>query len=387
MIFDAGLLKSRGKSPILMAMSDVFDYIDWRGDLTFEASPFNPVDNVIFSQLAYMPFDRIADGCCGGVGVSLKEASLALQKQRKRNKKALEGEFLFPDKDPMLLEKLSKSERFAGTVVKDFVNHIDAAAETQFAACTFAFAHKQAYMAFRGTDKTFAGWKEDMNMAFSDAIPAQKEAAAWLEQAGGSFDGALIVGGHSKGGNLAVYAAASCGKRLQKRVLHIYTNDAPGFSLDFLSGDGYVAIRDRVRSFIPELSIVGILFELDVPQTVVKSSETGIMQHSLYSWQTLGANLLCREDVTKESRFLRQTMREWVDSLDLSERRDFAGAVYELLRSTKTGNFWELGEAGPAAIFRIAQRFGGMDKSAKKAMSDALGRLFTAVKNNIALLH
>jgi hypothetical protein len=361
-------------------MADILDYLDWRGDLDFKAAPFCELDNLVFSVFSYLPLDA-AVAEAGARLLKMGEAAEAILGQDSV------PDYLFPKSDPLFLERVKKSRRFYNVEIAAFVNHIDEAAETQFSACLFRFEKKRAYAAFRGTDKTLTGWKENFNMAFQK-IPAHRAAVEWLEKAAVPAVGChtrLLVGGHSKGGNLAVFAAATSQPRLQKRIEAIYNNDGPGFSPGFLSSKGYLNIRERILSFIPQQSIVGLIFDLDAPKTVIQSNETGVMQHNPYSWQALGTSLIVMDGITKESRFFRQAMNDWISSLSLDERRDFVDALYTLLRSTDADTVWGA-LSGPTALFKLLQGIGGMDKSAKKAMLDAFARLFRAAKNNLSLL-
>jgi hypothetical protein len=204
----------------------------------------------------------------------------------------------------------------------------------QFCAMTFRLSDGSLFVAFRGTDDTIVGWKEDFNMTFLSHIPAQERAAAYLNYVASCHKGPIRTGGHSKGGNLAVYAAAKCGDLLQRRIVEIYNQDGPGFSETMMNDPGYRNILPKVRSYVPQSSVIGMLLEHEEPYTIIKSNQIGIMQHDPYSWQVLGANFLQVEELTADSRFLDRTFKNWLSQMSNEERSAFFDTVFELLEST-----------------------------------------------------
>jgi hypothetical protein len=261
-------------------MANIFDYFLWRGDLSFDQSPFNPVDNIILSQLAYLPLDGIVPGPDAYVGVTIGQTAALFAEKLAAN--TLQYPLIFKD-DPVFMDVISRADRFKNCELHSYVSYMDIVEEKQFSAlcvnlgaCTF--------IAFRGTDASLVGWKEDFNMSFSTVIPAQREAVSYLEREAKKLGGSLLTGGHSKGGNLAIYAASSCAREIQDRITAVYSNDAPGFHRSFIESDGFLKMRQRIHSFVPQSSVIGMLFEHGNDYAVVKSAQTGIFQHDLYSW-------------------------------------------------------------------------------------------------------
>ena len=252
------------------------------------------------------------------------------------------------------------------------VSHIDAEREKQFAAITVKPGDGSVFVAFRGTDDTIVGWKEDFNMSFMTAIPSQIEAAEYLDRVAKKVYGKLRVGGHSKGGNLAVYAASNCSKRTRNRILTVYNYDAPGFSKEFFEGEGYIEISDRIRSLVPQSSIVGMLLENDGRFSVVKSTETGIMQHNAFSWEVLGTEFVKLDELTKESRDMTVVMHEWLSKMDMEERKKFVDAIYDILVATKATTVTELSDDK----YSILRSLKNTDKDTRKMVLKTFGLLF-----------
>jgi hypothetical protein len=266
------------------------------------------------------------------------------------------------------------------------VNQIDPDREKQFAALTILTGDGSAFITFRGTDATLVGWKEDFNMSFSAVVPAQREAAAYLEKMAKQLRGPLRLGGHSKGGNLAIYAAAFCDKKIQRRITEIYGNDAPGFHPSVLKSSGYGAIRKKIRAFVPQDSVIGMLFEHDDDYTVVKSARSGLMQHDVYSWEVTCNDLVRLDTVTRGSRFIDRTLKEWIGGLDETRREQFTEALYTILSSTEARSFPELSESWLKNTGLMIQSLTSVDESSREVMFSAIAALFKAAKNNIDTL-
>lgn len=308
-------------------MADMLDYLAWRGDIEFPQMPVNPVDALIFSTLSYIQFeDIVPDNPMQSISLEAAAAglfSLSAPENRVRVKKDLE-----------LLEAAAKSKRFDNIKMSFYRSILIPEEDTQFAAVTIFLEDGSAYIAFRGTDSTLVGWKEDFNMTFQSSIPAQRLALEYVKEFAAVHPIPIWMGGHSKGGNLAVYAAAKCGELLQKRIVEVHNQDGPGFSEAMMSDPGYRNILPKLRSYVPQSSVIGMLLEHEEPYTIIKSNQIGIMQHDPYSWQVLGPNFLPVEELTADSRFLDRTFKNWLSKMSNEERSEFFDTVFELLEST-----------------------------------------------------
>jgi hypothetical protein len=366
-------------------MAGIFDYINWRGDLSFQAAPFNPVDNIILTHIAYFPFDRIVPGPEENRGLSIGEAAKKIAAILKRKPAAFDEALVFRD-DPALMAALGSSRRYGNLELRGYVNQIDREAEKQFSALCILGCGDSSLVSYRGTDNTIVGWKEDFNMSFSDAVPAQLEAVSYLEKTAPRIRGPLCLGGHSKGGNLAVYAAAFCGKKIRRRIRAVYSNDAPGFNRRVLESPGFQEIKGRILSFVPQSSIVGMLFEQPRDYTVVKSSQTGLMQHDVFSWEVGRDDLVRMQETSQGSAFMSRTLRDWIDGLDREQLRRFTDVLYEILLSTETDTLPKLGNDWLKSASLMIRTYQGIDGAAKKLIAQTISALFKAARNNLNLL-
>ena len=305
-------------------MDDLFDYLKWRGDIPFSQVPPTPVDALIFSELSYLGFGGIVAEHPGQT-ISLREAA--------------EGFFALPNKEQIyrvkadlrLLKACADTLRFGNTELTFFRELFLPHADTQFAAVSFLLDDGTAFLAFRGTDYSLTGWKEDFNMSFADSVPAQREALRYTRDFADAYPLLLRLGGHSKGGNVAVYAAAKAEPALQQRILGVYNNDGPGFT-DALMGDaGYLAMVPKIHTFIPQSSIIGMLLEHEEPYTVIKSNLFSILQHECFSWEIQGGNFVHVDAIDDHSRFIDRTLKTYLAEMDKNERSEFVDAFFSLL--------------------------------------------------------
>jgi hypothetical protein len=366
-------------------MAGIFDYLSWRGDLTFAQSPFNPVDNIILTHLSYLPLDGIVPGPKRKSGIRLAEAAEQFTGIFNCRPEVFQDTVMFKD-DPRFLKTLGDCERYRNLELRGYVNQLDPNREKQFAALTIVTGDGSSFITYRGTDATLVGWKEDFNMSFSDVVPAQVEAVSYLEEMARRLRGSLRVGGHSKGGNLAVYASAFCGKKIQRRITAIYSNDAPGFAEAVIKSPGYQAIQKKINAFVPQDSVIGMLFEHEEDYTVVKSARSGLMQHDVYFWEVSYNDVVRLKEVTNGSLFIDRTLKEWIGSLNKEHREQFTETLYNILSSTKAKSFPELGTGWLKNTRLMLQSLTSLDESTRQLMANTLAALFKAAKNNIHTL-
>lgn len=354
-------------------MANLFDYLLWRGDLTLEQDPFNEVDSLILCALSYVRLDGAVPGPGGG-RVPLHRAAEAWGAQNGPPPGRGQG---FEESCARLLPALAETARFRDMALLGYVDELDPGEEEQFSALTVLTGDGRAYAAFRGTDDTLVGWKEDFNMCYMDSVPSQREAARYLERCAG-LGLPLRAGGHSKGGNLAVYAAAFCRRGVQARLEAVYNNDGPGFNGRVLEGEDYRRVRERIHTFVPQSSVVGMLLEHEESYTVVHSVGLGLLQHDPFTWEVLGRGFCRLDDVTGGSRFLDLTLREWVAAMGREERERFVDALFEILGAAGAAAQSEITPARFRSAAGVLRGLKNIDEPTRKLLGDVLGSLFRA---------
>ncbi|MGE4272745.1 MAG: DUF2974 domain-containing protein [Desulfitobacterium sp.] len=314
-------------------MQNVFDYLEWRGDLPFARDQFNEVDNLIISVLAYLNFEGIVPRDIEGESISLGVAAdLYMKSLEQRIPKNINNPF-FRDM-PKLLLKAALTNRYKNIELSGYVDQIDYEKSNQFSAMVFSINPSEHFIAFRGTDDTLAGWKEDFQMSFRDEVKAQRDAVSYVKGILTGYQGEFYLGGHSKGGNLAVYGAAAMPDDLQERIIGVYNNDGPGFLAHVIEREGYQRIIDRIHTFIPKSSVVGMLLEHGEEYITVNSNGMGFMQHNAFFWEVKGSHFAYEKGLTKGSKNLNKTVRLWLNQLSMGEREEFVDALFDILQAT-----------------------------------------------------
>lgn len=292
---------------------------------TFDRQPFNRVDSLILSWAAYLRLPEERPEVHDWQGVRLGELF------RAEDFGCLFQRHWDVDSSRRLLTALAASPRFRDIRVMGYTQQADPELEKQFAAMTFQWNGDEGYVAFRGTDSTLVGWKEDFNMAFQYPVPSQEAAARYLAQAAGHCKGELRVGGHSKGGNLGVYAAAHSAGEVQKRLVQVYSHDGPGFLGAVLRSGEFQAVTPKIDKTLPQSSLVGMLLEQQEEFQIVKSSRVGLWQHDPFSWLVEGNDFCFLEKLTPDAQYLDKTLNRWISSLTTAERERFVDSLYSLV--------------------------------------------------------
>ncbi len=345
-------------------MADLSEYLIWRGDITFEQIPLNVVDSLLLSQLSYLDLRGII-----GKNEKRQEGTLAEVSKRYwelHTEEELEKHVSFALRTAgVLLRKMAQTKRFANLKLCNAESRLDETGEEQFAALEIVLTEKESYISYSGTDDTLVGWKEDFNMCFLSPVPAQTDARIYLEQVLSGSGRRVYVGGHSKGGNLAVYAAVKCKKVFRGNILRVYNFDGPGFQREFIESERYRQVKELIETWVPESSVVGMLLEHEEDYHVVKSKQNGLMQHDVTSWEVLGTEFVKRPNVRLSSRRLAAGVKEWMNGLKPDELEFFCDCMYEVLTATEAKTLADLNKARLKNVTMILRSYNTIDKKAK----------------------
>lgn len=323
-------------------MANIMDYLDWRGDVPLSLSPFNEVDNLIFAKFSFIDLcgilpERVADG-----GMVLSEAVARYFEMHPNDEKL--GLIVPPQTRP-LIRKLAECPRFRDMKLYGFVNHIDESLQKQFCALTVGLDENEAYVVFRGTDDTLVGWKENFNMSFLEAIPAQLDAVAYLNEAGKALPQArLYVGGHSKGGNLAIYSSIRCDEDIKARIVRVYSNDGPGYRREVVDSPEYREMESRIVNIVPQSSVVGRLLENNVRCCIVQSTASGLWQHDGFSWEVKGTSFVGAPRLTVGSQTIDRSLKKWIADMNDEQKERVVDAFYRVLTATNAKTLTELAD-------------------------------------------
>ena len=358
-------------------MANIIDYVQWRGDIPLAQVPFGEIDALILSYLSYMPFAGILNSGMQGEGTLLGDAVQALLTLNAQEHSKL----AYSEKeDRQLLAALRGSERFCGARLIGYVDQYDRASEKQFSAVTFLLADGTAFVAFRGTDDTLVGWKENFNMTFDREVPAQRDAVAYVQALCKARALPLRLGGHSKGGNLAVYAGMCSPDAVREAIVAVYNFDGPGFNEEVAASPAFTRLGERVRTFVTQSSLIGILLWHNEPFTIIKSDSVSVFQHNVYTWQLMGGRFIELERRSGSSLFADDTLKRWLAQMPPQQREAFINGVFSVIAAGDGRNVVDLFEGhNLMAMLRAA---GSMDERTRCDVQEALRLLGEAVKEN-----
>lgn len=341
------------------------EYLKWRGDLSFAAVPLGEIDALILSQLAYLHFRD----ALGSAAVPLYAAARLVESIPRESGNAQ----VVMDRH-MLLSQAAACERFANLTVAFSDDRFDASREMQFAAVTFSLPNGAHAVAYRGTDATVVGWRENFNMSFACPVPSQTEAVRYLTEVAGQTAGALYLCGHSKGGNLAMYAAAQC-TAARQRIAGIYLFDAPGVNAETAEGTGYRAALDKVHCYVPQTSIIGQLMRVPENCTVVHSSATGMGQHHVFTWGLDGPRFATLPGLDSASRLVKATVDDFLTDSTPDMRQRFVETLFAVLGAVNTHTLGEMAERWTDTAGALWNALRGLDATTRRAVTAVVSTL------------
>ena len=357
-------------------MKNILDYTETYFE-TMDESQFNPVDSLVLSQLAYVFYDDIF--AAGGQGMNIEYIKTAQAEHYPSMFRIARDE----DNNKRLLYAVAANPRFRGMRLSNYVNIIDDDSEKQFSAMVFKLPDGKWYIAFRGTDATLIGWKEDFNMSFKTPVAAQVESVSYINEIARRLKGDLIFGGHSKGGNLAAYAAMNCKKKIQDRIVNIYDHDGPGFRKEIIESNIYSGIEDRIYKTMPQSAVVGMLLENLGSCSIVESRSLGIMQHDPYSWSVDETDFIYTDKTTKSSQYLDTTVSQWLAEVSDDKRELFVDTMFSIISAGGAKTLAQFTSSWMNAAQKSLGEFRSIDPEVRKFLLQTFRRLITISMKNL----
>lgn len=314
-------------------MASLSDYFKWRGDITFDKAPLNEIDSLIFTQLCYLPLTGVVSSSFEDIGITIKQ----YYEEHVKNKKGLKkmGALIPNEKIWILCKYAAESPRFESVCMRGYIRDIDNTREKQFCALCFDLPDNTTYVCFCGTDDTIVGWKENFNMALFTPVPAQKDSVDYLNRFSENNDRKIYIGGHSKGGNLAIYSAFMSNKSVQESIISIHNFDGPGFRYDFLHyARKNPSVARKIINYLPDSAVIGAIFDTIGTRLYVKSRVKGIQQHDLFTWYLQPATtFMTTTTLAKTSIQFHNTLERWVANMSDEEKVEFIDAFYKLCKA------------------------------------------------------
>ncbi|NLF49817.1 MAG: DUF2974 domain-containing protein [Leptolinea sp.] len=362
-------------------MGKTLDYLQWRGDLKFSKDPINDIDVLIFALLSYLPLKGIVPGIKSNKEISLKDAaSQYLAKYSNSDENSPEANITplssFNTSAESLLKDAAGCPRFEEIRLSRYDENTDFVVGRQFTALTFTIPdfERTKIIAFRGTDNSVVGWKEDFDLAYMEQIPAHESACLYLKQTIGVFSGRFIVCGHSKGGNLAIYAGSHLNPMQQLKLKKIVNFDGPGFNFSIVQRNHFSQNEHKVINYLPEDSMVGLLLEPVGKRVIVSSSERFINQHNAFNWDVDRCRFI-EGELSESAKLMEQTLETWLTDITISDRETFLEALFDILGASE-GKFIKTDPQESFKEFKnILVKYSKIDQKTKALLSDVFESL------------
>lgn len=339
-------------------MGTMIDYIKWRGDLEFSKDGFNAIDNMILSCLSYVPLDGIFDKY-GDSEIDIREVNEIYFRDFHDEDRYSEGSVLRDA--PIILQNVADTERFRNVKIRNYISKLELDKTLQFAAMEFMLPDKTSYVAYRGTDDSIVGWKEDFMLALEE-VEAERQAVAYLNNIASEDDRMLRVGGHSKGGHLAMYATAMCDATIRDRIINVYSNDGPGFMEKVAGSKAMKDICPKLISIVPEETIVGLLMEPVGTPIVVTSTANSVAQHNPATWCVEGNRLVTTDNVSKTALFISQKLKKNIYKMSDDELNEFVVDLFSIFESTGAITLSEIKKSGLRGLKAMTKTAGRLSK-------------------------
>ena len=363
-------------------MANLLDYLDWRGDLPLSGDPFNEVDNLILAELSFVDFGGIVPGPGAGAAVPLGEAAAAYF--AKTEGRPIDMGVLVPNQIPEMLRRMAAAPRFRDMQLSGFVDHLDTEKAEQFAALTIVCGDGALYLSFRGTDDTLAGWKEDFYLSCMREVPAQKKAVEYTETMARQYPRVkLRLGGHSKGGNVAVYAAMSAQPKIKERLTAVYSHDGLGFLEETTQSENFRGIEPLIHKTLPQSSLIGMLLEHHENYSIVESDGFWIAQHDPFLWSVEKGEFVLCEQISGGARYFNDTLNSWVKAQTDDKRELFVDTLFQVLNSTSAETTGELSDGFVRNLPTVLGAVKNIDADTRRAVSHILRELFSAAFRNL----
>ena len=367
---------------------NLFDYLETALD-TFDERPLGPVDSAALSQFCMVRGEGVIPAALWrGSAIARLRAWVSRPARFSDLLRAERYDGLFcglaPDGVKRELAALAASPRFRGLELRDYASRFDEAEHVQFSATTFVWRSPAgrdrdfAYVGFRGTDDTFTGWRENFDMALDPPVPAQRMAADYLESVARYLPRRLYVGGHSKGGNLATYAALRASEGVRSRIELVFDHDGPGFKAGFLGEGDFGPVRALIHRTVPEESVVGMLMDTPIEPRVVRSSAHGIDQHSVFTWEVDGNDFAYADALAPSAAFTHELMDDWLSSLAPEEAPRVVDALFRALEASGARSVGAVIFSGADAPALLAEAARNLDRESRDVLLPALGKLATS---------
>lgn len=363
-------------------MTNMFDYIKWRGDISFDQLPLNKIDALIFAQLSYTNLQDLVSQDFSNQ-ITLKDLSRIYAESPDFNSKRNTA-YYKRKRCSELLMAAGNCNRFSSVKICGLKQILDEQIIKQFSAMVF-IAGNTPVIAITGTDDTIAGWKEDFLLSFTSTIPSHKEAIEYLKDAADYFKTQVIIAGHSKGGNVAINTAVNCGEKYQKKIKAVYNFDGPGFKEQFFKSKEFKNVESKITSIYPENSIVGMIFHHPQNFEITKSAGKGLDQHKCHLWNICGADFIHEIDFSQQSKIFYESLNTWSKQVTPKQAEELAHNLFSIVDASGAKTVTDLTHIKIKSIQNMISAYNNISKSQSEQLKLYIKTVSEVAQDSILL--
>lgn len=351
--------------------TNIIDYLLWRGDLDFNKDPFNEVDALVLSRFSYMDMKNILWNDANGI---------TIEKAYEKYIVNIDERPKFAPEDPELFRLMAISERYRNLnlIYHDFIFSADEV--EQFSTVTIELPNNCHFLSFRGTDNTINGWKEDLLMTFNEMVPSQYDALEYISIVAQNTTGDLFLGGHSKGGNLAIYAALFCDSEIAKRIKGVFSFDGPGLHKNLIENiDDKIALP-YIATYMPQSSFFGKMLSHRELQVIVHSSASGVLQHDIYTWEVVRNDFVLSTEDTMISRVFDQAFHDYLAKLSKEDRETVVNIIFDVVDKCDVDTMEDFTRHFISNLLTVMKHMNQLDEDNGQLIKEAMGILGDSIK-------
>ena len=358
-------------------MKNVISYVEKYGDMTFEEKSIGEIDYAILSILSYINYDSILYS--NETKVKLKDALTSFFE--KYTKKELSTHGLGLKDAYKIAETILDTNRYRDLKLYNYVYETND--NLQFSAMFIDINSRTVFISIEGTDDEVAAWKEDFEMAYSHFIPAQRKCIHYLNQKITLLkEKKYIIGGHSKGGNLALMGAMYLNPLKQNKIKDIYSFDGPGLNDRDFRSFRYMSLKKKYHLYLSNYSLVGLLLNRPDDAKIVSSYHKGLLAHSLYNWRVTDDKFYCVNNLSSFSRAFDKAFRKWLDKYDLKTKRLLVEDVFDIFNRCNITTLYKIHAKDLKEIKTILRETSNLSDDTKAILMDLIKTLVIAIKDD-----
>lgn len=351
-------------------MNDIFEYIEEYKNFKFSQMGVTEIDNAIFSRLAYLDFTPFAGKTIG----EISEEYPFSENEKKTMEQTQE-----------LLKALSNTKRYEYITVCDASEIFDEDSANAFYAVTFEIQNDLFFIAFRGTDDTIASYYEDAELAYTFPIRSQTAALSYVSTALFNRVGKFYLGGHSKGGNLALFAFLFLREDEKDRIIRVYNNDGPGFPEEISAVIFTHSTRDKIISILPEDSIIGRMLTLGGKIKIVKSDALPTSQHNMFTWEINGAEFADGKKFSLLSEYMEDSLSESLENLPPEKIKRVTETIFSIAKNSGIKSLKDINIKNYKGIVTALIEFSKRSDEESDEQSEIIRTLVRSLINSISI--